>query len=223
MRTSRLQLLTVLSSLLAVAVLPGHALAKPQTQAESNKQLEVRLIPLKKQARAGELLQVRVEIRNISPEQFFIEKAIYEPCGPFSPLSVRLEFGPPMKPQPGQGCASDCLWHTTDTFARRLVTAWNSLPAVHFYGTIVSMRPDQFPQLNTPGRWRLRGTYESTGDLSMEYCLDASPVPNSKELIDNLPYKAWHGQVDTNAVWIEVLPRTHSSTSKKSRGLAAKS
>jgi hypothetical protein len=78
------------------------------------------------------------------------------------------------------------------------------------------MYPDEFPQLNTPGRWRLRGTYKSTGDLSTEYCLDASPVANNKELIDNLPYKAWRGQVDSNTVWIEVLPRVDSSTSKKS-------
>ena len=217
MRTFRASLLTVLFSLLPVFALHRHTIvATPQTDAETNRQLEVRLTPLKKATRAGEPLKVRVEIRNTSPATFFIAKDIYELCGPFSPLSLRLELGPPMKPQPGHGCASDCLWDSKATFARRLVTAWTSLPAGNFYGTVISMYPDEFPQLNTPGRWRLRGTYKSTGDLSTEYCLDASPVANNKELIDNLPYKAWRGQVDSNTVWIEVLPRVDSSTSKKS-------
>jgi hypothetical protein len=191
-------------------------IATPQTQAETNRQLEVRLTPLKKATRAGQPLEVRVEIRNISPATFFVEKAIYESCGPFSPLSLRLELGPPMKPQLGHGCASDCIWDSKDTFARKLVTAWTSLPAGNFYGTVISMNPDEFPQLNTPGRWRLRGTYKSTGDLSTEYCFDIHPVPNNKELIEDLPYKARRGQVDTNTVWIEILPRVDSSTTKKS-------
>jgi len=176
--------------------------------------IEVRLIPKKKSIRVGEPLEVRVEIWNISRQTFFIEKAIYEMCGP-SPLSLRLELGPPMKPQIGHGCASDCLWRPEDGFARRLVMGWTSLPGGNFYGTVVSMYPDEFPQLNKPGRWRLRGTYKPAGDLSAEVsCLDAAPIPNNKELIDNLPYKPWQGHADTNSVWIEVLPKSDSLTNK---------
>jgi hypothetical protein len=193
------------------------ALGEPQTQTDS-KQIEVKLTPLKKATRAGDVFQVRVEIWNTGGQTYFIERAIYEPCGPSSPLSLRLELGPPMKPQPGNGCAGDCLWRVGDSFARRLVMGWTSLPAGGFYGTVVSMSADKFPQLKTPGRWRLRGTYESAGDLSAEVvCLDAAPIPNNKELIENLPHQGWHGRVDTNTVWIEVLPRTDSSTTKKSR------
>jgi hypothetical protein len=94
---------------------------------------------------------------------------------------------------------------------------WTSLPAGSFYGTVISMHSDEFPQLNRPGRWRLRGSYESAGDLSAEVvCLDAAPIPNNKELIDNLPYKAWRGSVNTNIVWIEVVSDGRSPNVKKS-------
>lgn len=214
MRISRVSLLTLSFPLFFVFGLhPEILLETPQANTESNKQLEVRLTPLKKATRAGEPLEIRVEIRNTSSQTFFIPKDIYELCGPFSPLSLRLELGPPMKPQLGHGCASDCVWDSKDTFARRLVTVWTSLPAGNFYGTTVSMNPDEFPQLNTPGRWRLRGTYQS-GGRATEYCFDTAPIPNGKELVDNLPYKAWSGQVDTNTVWVEVLPRVDSSGKK---------
>jgi hypothetical protein len=37
-------------------------------------------------------------------------------------------------------------------------------------GTVVRLDPDFFPELKTPGRWRLRGEYESNGDLSSSFC-----------------------------------------------------
>ena len=208
---------TVMASLLTLWVSQPFALGKSQTQDTKNKQIEVRLIPKKKAIKVGEDLEVRVEIWNTSGEPFFIPKAIHEFCGPSSPLSLRLELGPPIKPQEGYGCASDCLWHAGDGFARRLVMGWTSLPAGSFYGTVISMHSDEFPQLNRPGRWLLRGSYESAGDLSAEVvCLDAAPIPNNKELIDNLPYKAWRGSVNTNTVWIEVVSDGRSPKVKKS-------
>jgi hypothetical protein len=209
-----LQMVTVTAFLLIICPIRAAAQGARQRQGPA---IEVRLIPKKKSIRVGDQLEVRVEIWNVSRQTFFIEKAIHELCGPSSPLSLRLELGPPKKPQVGQGCASDCLWRAEDGFARRLVMGWTSLPGGNFYGTVISMSPGEFPQLKTPGRWRLQVSYESAGDLSAEVsCLNAAPIPNNKELIDNLPYEAWHGHLDTNTVWIEVLPRTDSPTDKKS-------
>jgi hypothetical protein len=206
---------TVVTSLLTLGVFQPFALGSPQKQDTKGKQIEVRLVPYKKSIRVGEILEVRVEIWNLGSHPLFIEKAIYEPCGPSSPLSLRLELGPPIKPQEGHGCASDCVYGTKDSFARRLVNRWTSLPAKNFYGTTVAMDPDTFPELKTPGRWRMRGTYKPSGDLSSEMCFDTAPLPDEKEQIKALPYEAWQGETDTNTVWIEVLPRGGSSKIKK--------
>jgi hypothetical protein len=213
-RHSRL-LATIVTSLLTL-VFQSPALGNPQTKDTESKQIEVRLIPKKKTIKAGEALEVRVEIWNVGPKPLFIKNAIFVLCG-LSPLSLRLELSPPMKPQPGHGCASDCIYSTEDSFARRLVYHWTTLPPGDFYGTVVGMDPDSFPQLNTPGRWRLRGTYSSTGDLSSSLCFDPAPLPDRKQQIKRLPYEAWQGAVDTNTAWIEVLRAGSSRTRKKSQ------
>jgi len=180
------------------------ALGNTRTQDMQGKQIEVRLIPKKKSIKAGEVLEVRVEIWNVSSKALFIKEAIYNLCA-VSPLSLRLELGPPPKPQPGHGCASDCVFTAKESFVTRLLYHWTTLSPGNFYGTAVALDPDNFPQLNTPGRWRLRGTYKSIGDLSSSPCFDTAPIPDIKEQIKGLPYEAWQGTVDTNAVWVEVV------------------
>jgi hypothetical protein len=208
-------LVTVVALFLTLGVFQPLASGNPQTQDTESKQIEVRLIPKKKSINVGEALEVRVEIWNIGSKPLFIEKDIYELCGG-SPLSLRLELGPAMKPQARPGCASDCVYTAKDSFARRLVYLWTSLPKGDFYGTVVTMDPEFFPELKTPGRWRLRGTYKSVGGLSSSHCFDSAPIADNDEQIKGLPYEAWQGEVDTNTVWIEVLRAGGSATIKKS-------
>ncbi len=172
---------------------------------DDSKQIEVRLLPKKKIIKAGETLEVRVEIRNTRSETFFIRKDIFQLCFS-SPLSLRLELGPPIKPQPGHGCASDCVYGAGESLARRLAFFWTILRPGHFYGAVVSMDADTFPQLNTPGRWRLRGSYTTLADLSSSFCFDPTPIPDKDEQLKSLPYKAWQGEVETNTRWVEVIP-----------------
>ena len=188
-------------SFLAIALL--HLSALGNSRPDDSKKIEVRLVPKKKAVMAGETLEVRVEIRNIGSETLFIHKDIFQLCGT-SPLSLRLELGPPIKPQPGHACASDCIYAAGDNLAKRLALFWTILPPGDFYGTVVSMDPDTFPQLNTAGRWRLRGSYRAVRDLSSSFCWDPAPLPEKDEQIKSLPYKAWQGEVETNAAWIEV-------------------
>jgi Carboxypeptidase regulatory-like domain len=190
------------------------ALGNTRTQDIQGKQIEVRLIPKKKSIKAGEVLEVRVEIWNVSSKTFFIKKAIYDLCA-VSPLSLRLELGPLPKPQVGHGCASDCVFTAKEGFATRLLYHWTTLSPGNFYGTVIALDPDNFPQLNTPGRWRLRGTYKSIGDLSSSLCFDTAPIPNIIEQIKGLPYEAWQGAVDTNAVWVEVVRPGNSPAVRK--------
>jgi len=209
---------------IAIALIPTlwvfQPLAVASAQGQENKvtQIEVRLIPTKKSITVGEVLKIRVEIQNVSSKPLFIENGIYSLCARPSPLSLRLDLGPPMKPPkgPGFGCASDCVYLAKDSFATRLLSRWTVLPPGDFYGTVISVYPESFPQLSTPGRWRLGGTYKSIGNLSSSFCWDTAPIPDKEEQIKGLPYEAWQGLVFTNTVWIEVLRAGSSATVKKS-------
>jgi hypothetical protein len=198
-------LVTVVALFLTLVMFHPLTSGTPQTPDAKSKQIEVRLIPKKRSIKVGEVLEVRVEIRNVGSKPLFVENSIYEPCGPISPLSLRLESGPPMKPQGEHGCAADCVYTAKDSFASRLVGRWSVLSTGDFYGTVVAMAPDSFPQLDTPGRWRLRGTYKSVGDLSSSHCFDSAPIGDNEQQIKGLPYEAWQGEVETNTVWIEVV------------------
>lgn len=147
----------------------------------------------------------------------FSSRRLFLLCVNFHLCRCGFELGPPMKPPAGYGCAADCMYHAEDSFARRLVYHWTTLPPGDFYGTVVVIDPQLFPQLNTPGRWRLRGTYESTGDLSSSLCLDPAPLADNKKEVERLPYEDWQGTVETNTLWIEVLRAKTSTTSKKSQ------
>lgn len=187
-----------------------------QTQGSDNKQIEVKLIPLKKSIKTGETLKVRVEVWNRGAKPIFIRQATYGLCTS-GPLSLRLELGPPVKPQQGVGCAGDCMYGSDDSFAAKLASQWTILPSGAFYGRVAEMYPEAFPELNTPGRWRLGGTYESRGDLSLSLCWNPKPAPDEEEQLRKLRYQAWQGTIETNKVWIEVAPSKGATTAKKSR------
>ena len=194
-------------------VLAPHGAGKPQLPQRGSRRLEVRISPKSRVLRAGQTLELRIEIRNVGNVELFVQKDIYQPCS-HSPLSLSLDLGPPLKPGSERlGCAADCIDNPKESFANRLVERWISLPEGHFYGTVVSIDPNLFPELKTPGRWRLRGKYASGGDLTSSICL--SPVPLDRQLTDALPYKAWRGQEETNIVWIKVLPSRGSLKSER--------
>ncbi len=177
--------------------------ASSQGSDNVNKQIEVRISPQSKVVRVGEPLEVRVEVWNVGSEQLFIEKDIYAPCADSS-LSFRIDSGPPIRATgPGAGCAADCADDKKDSFASHLVKLCIPLPAGHFYGTVVRLPPYLFPQLQTPGHWRLQGKYSSNGNLPSSRCV--FQVSSDPEQTAMLPYKAWHGVEDTNAVWVEVV------------------
>ena len=182
----------------------------PQIADTVDKQIEVRISPKTNVVRVGSALDVQVEIWNVGREQLFIEKDIYNLCF-HSPLSLFLELGPPLKPREGGGCASDCLDDPNKSFTTRFVQRWISVPVGYFYGTTVHMGPDIFPQLQTPGRWQLRGTYKSEGDLSSSLCMNQ--VLLDPEQTGKLPYKGWKGEEGSNVVWIQVVE--YGKTGKK--------
>jgi hypothetical protein len=198
MKSHRLLLSGLLLSCL-VGILPGAA--SPQDSNKVNKGIEVRISSKVRVVRAGTPLEVQVTILNVGKEDLFIEKDVYEMCR-YSPLSFSLELGP-TPTAGGWNCASDCLDDPSMSFANRVVKRWIVLPAGNFYGTTVRIDPDFFPQLKTPGHWRLRGLYQAAGDLASSVCLD--PVRLDPQQTEQLPYKAWSGKENTNVIWIEVV------------------
>ena len=210
-------LVAVVALISMFCVFQPLAFGNPQEQETKDPQVEVRRIPKKKSIKVGEVLEVRVEIRNVGTKPLFINYEIYDLCVA-APLSLRLDLGPPLKPQtgPGEACAGDCVYTAKDSFVRRLLWRWTVLPPEHFYGTDIRLYPESFPQLYTPGRWRLGGTYKSVGNLSSSPCWDTAPIPDNAEQIKGLPYEAWQGKVDTNSVWINVVRAGSSTTVKKS-------
>jgi hypothetical protein len=184
-------------------ILAPYGIGNSQAPKDENNQVEVKISAKTKAIRVGEALDVQVEIWNVGHKQVFIEKDIYQLCS-HSPLSLHLDLGPSLQPGPGQGCAGDCMDDPKASFANRLVERWISLPVGHSYGTVVRMDPDAFPQLRTPGRWRLRGQYKSNGDLSSSLCV-FSPTLLDQQMIQKLPYKAWRGEAATNTLWVEVV------------------
>jgi hypothetical protein len=192
-----------LLSLLSCLAAGPAGIANPQASDPANKRLKVKISPKTKIVKVSEALEVQIEIWNVGSQQVFIEKTVYQSCA-HSPLSLRLDLGPPLKPGPGHGCAGDCADDPKENFASRFVKRWIPLPAGHFYGTVVRMDPGFFPQLQTPGRWRLAGEYASNGDLSASICV-FSQTPRDSEETPKLPYRGWRGKEETNISWIEVV------------------
>jgi hypothetical protein len=201
-----------LASAFCLATSVPLAFANFKAQGEPTKQIEVKLTPKSKTVRVGESLEVRVEVWNVGSEELFIEKRIYEPCIG-SPLSFSLVGGPPLNLQGlGAGCAADFGGAPRESPTTRLLERWVSLPVGHFYGTVVRLFPDFFPQLWRPGQWYLHGTYSSEGDLLSSVALNH--VPSIPDQTAMFPYKGWKGEEEANVVQIEVV-RPRRSVAKK--------
>jgi hypothetical protein len=182
---------------LCLAVSPVLGIAGTGQSDRSSSQIELRLTPKTKIVRVGDELEVRAEIWNVGTNDLFIERNIYTRCA-HSPLQLSLEGRTPIKDDgPGQGCAADCLDDPKQSFADRLTQQWILLPAGNFYGTTIRMNSDSFPQLRTPGKWILQGTYTSDGNLSASFCMNE--ISLDPQEVKKLSFRAWEGQSKVGA------------------------
>jgi hypothetical protein len=78
---------------------------------------------------------------------------------------------------------------------------WIALPPNHFYGTEVVIEPSYFKRLSIPGKYQIRGKYNSQGFLAKDV---NNPLLHYAEELKRLPYEAWVGEVETNSVAIEI-------------------
>jgi hypothetical protein len=107
LNAQRSPLLAIAAAMIpTLVVFQPPAFGNPQAQETKGTQIEVRLFPIKKSIKVGEVLRIQVEIRNVGSETLFIENSIYSPCMPPTPLSLRFDLGPPLNRRPGPDSAA---------------------------------------------------------------------------------------------------------------------
>ena len=191
---SRILLFALGPCLLASQVL---SVAGPGQSGRPESQIQLKLMPKLKTVRAGDDLEVRVEIWNVGAKALFVERNIYQRCAA-SPLQLRFEGTTPIQESgPGMSCAADCMDDPKQSFASRLTQRWILLPARGFYGTTIRLDSESFPQLNTPGNWLLRGSYSSDGNLSASFCMNNLTLDPQE--VEKLTSHAWKGQSEASS------------------------
>ncbi|HYL46649.1 MAG TPA: hypothetical protein VEU52_06460, partial [Candidatus Limnocylindrales bacterium] len=83
-----------------------------------------------------------------------------------------------------------------------LTRNWVSIPPNHFYGSIIQLDPRYYPELNTPGHYRINGRFVSEGLLST---VNYNTLAKHPEEVAHLPGKSWKGEVETNSITIHVI------------------
>ncbi len=177
-------------------------------------EIAVSLSVTKRRITLGEQLGLRVEISNIGSSPFFVrsrilliddgitslELALRDARGRLSPaVHVAESMHPPATPQ-------------EDAF-KALLGEWTVLAPGYSVTHTIPVDDTYFEFLRGPGRYQLSGTYSSVGlDSPAAYLR----LGLSRSKIEALPCPSWSGKVQTNSVWIEIVPR--QKTRKRSEG-----
>ena len=174
-----------------------------QTAETSEQQIKVKLTCDTPNVRVGDGIDLKAEIVNVGPTTVFVAKELNGAGNAISKLNLYLEVGSQLQP-PMTHTAADSVPGRKEPFANLFAKFWVALAPAHFYGGNLYMSSSDFPRLNIPGRYKIRGEYISRGFYL--------PTPNNPlqsyiEELKALPYKPWEGLVETNSIWIDVRPK----------------
>jgi hypothetical protein len=154
--------------------------------------------------RPGENIRLHVEIWNTSDRDLFVFKNIDNTfSNALAMLHVTMYQGNQVV-GPTMGATSDSFSSRRSTYpplASELPRYWIALPPQHFYGGEIVMEASWFEKLRVPGKYRIKGKYSSRGFLARDI---NNPLVHYAQELEQLPYEAWVGEVETNSVWIEV-------------------
>ena len=172
-------------------------------QPDIGARVEVRILALKSTLTAGEEVQLRVEVWNLGSQDAFICKDFQDAVRAYCTIRFTLSnssgsFGPQIL------SAGDEFPVKRETFLNALATHWIAIPPNHFYGTVLKLDPTVYPVLQKPGRYQIKGEYRSAGFFAESYM---NSLLTYRSEIEQLPYKAWQGVVETNAVAVKVAPK----------------
>jgi hypothetical protein len=169
----------------------------PSLRPAGKSALVVQLSAKKSTIHPGGLLTLRVTIKNDGPEDLFIDRDISVADQRFI---LYIQHGS-KREGPLVVVSSESLLDRTTPFASLLSRNFTVLGAGKFYGGEAVMDPKEYPQLLVPGRYLVRGEYSSRGFHEPG---EGNPLMGREEEINKLPFKAWEGRVESNAIWIEV-------------------
>jgi hypothetical protein len=151
----------------------------------------------------GEDIRLRVEIWNEGDQDLFIFKTIDASSNALTTLHLSMYQGDRVV-GPTMSIVSDSFSGYRSAYPpleSELPRYWVALPPHHFYGGEIVMKSSWFAKLMVPGRYKIEGKYSSRGFLAQDV---NNPLAHYAEELEQLPYKAWVGSVETNSVWIEI-------------------
>jgi hypothetical protein len=169
-------------------------------------QISVRISADHARLRPGEDIKLRVEIRNEGDRDLFIFKNI---DNTFSNALATIDltihrgsrvFGPTM------AAVADSFGSEHSTYpplTSELPRYWIALAPRYSYSGEVVVKSSWFGYLRVPGKYRIEGKYSSRGFLVQDV---NNPLAHYARELKELPYEAWIGSIETNSVWIEVVP-----------------
>jgi hypothetical protein len=147
--------------------------------------------------KAGEPLIFRVTVRNTGLREVFVSRDISlvnERFVMYLQNGLRLE-------RPLTHVVADSFVDRAKPFSVLLSENWILLKPGYSYGTEVIMDTRDFPTLQIPGKYLVKGIYRSSGFNDVP---ESNPLRGWETEIGKLPFDAWKGKVETNPIWITV-------------------
>jgi hypothetical protein len=188
---------TVLLSVLVLTLV--CALGPLSLQPHTGPEIAIKIASTRKHYVSGERVRIHVELTNLGNRDLLVGRELTGYGS--NPADITFQaWNSDGKALPGQKAARDCvLRQNPDSVATAVLKRWIALPPASSYVSTVDFGPS--PPLEAPGRYRIVATYESEG-VEAQYWSDC--LRATQEEIANLPFAAWKGSVDSNAIWIEV-------------------
>jgi hypothetical protein len=167
-------------------------------------QISVKLSADRARFRAGQDVTLHVEIWNESGQDLFVFKNVDNTfSNALATLHLTMHQGDQVV-GPTMASVSDSFSSERSVYpplASELPRYWIALPPQHFYGGEVVMKSSSFEKLKVPGRYKIQGKYSSRGFLAQDV---NNPLAHYTQELEQLPYEAWVGSVETNSIWIEI-------------------
>jgi hypothetical protein len=177
----------------------------PPMRVTSHQRLAVRISPSKPTYLTTEPLDLRVEFRNEGDTRIRVGRAIeIGSSAPFR-LSVKIEdsqgnltLDPLRDP-----VELPCLDLRESNIRQPII--WTEIGPNSTYSTGLAVTSRALKSAH-PGIYKIEGHYRSFGLLSGGHCINFNENAQSSKSSYDSTGTEWRGEVDTNTVWITVLP-----------------
>jgi hypothetical protein len=162
--------------------------------------IELDLSPLKRSYLLRRSVMVRIDLRNVGNDRIFIPSEIHTSGG--FPSEVQLWWEDSQgKDLPASGGASDRFGPPREDFLKLLLENWVVLPPGYSYGCTIDATTGV--ELSKPGKYQVRAKYRA---YEMDSKSMNNPLGAHLDKIPTLPFPAWKGEVESNAISIEIVP-----------------